>query len=194
MARSRTAPERLVRPEERMDIQSIVRRLLAADDPIKDTLTRVCEALHEAGGWSDVRFQPADRYARALPSVQVTNASSQPDVAHDFSARPSPLNLASTARDSFVFAVQGASDLLGVIECRDAQRDTPNAALLGTVASLGPAIGQFIERQRAPTGRASATKRRSGATSARAEIRLERAFEAMETVADSVLIVDRKGR
>ncbi len=195
MARSRMAPERLVRPEERMDIQSIVRRLLAADDPIKDTLTRVCEALREVGGWSDVRFRPADRHARALPSVQVTNASSQPGTAHHLSARPTPLNLVASARGSFVFAVQGASDLLGVIECRDAQRDTPDAALLGIVASLGPAIGQFIERLCAPARRrASAAKRRLGATSARAEIRLDRAFEAMETVADSVLIFDRKGR
>lgn len=92
----------------------------------------------------------------------------------------------------FAFPVQGTSGLLGVIECRGGRSDAPNATICSVAASLGPAIGRFIERQHEIAEQHSIQAEQGmQAEDARRVNRLE---AVIESLADSVVVFDRDGR
>ncbi|MGH2517321.1 MAG: PAS domain-containing sensor histidine kinase, partial [Ktedonobacterales bacterium] len=103
------------------------------------------------------------------------------------------LVLAGGVRSAFAFPVRGIHGFLGVIECRGGKLASPDAAVLSVAASLGPSIGQFIERQheRAEQRDLSETRYVMHAEGARWASRLEAVSEAL---ADSMVIFDRDGR
>lgn len=249
-ARARTqrtpAQVRLAEPEaqlldkssdHRLDIQYVVRRLLAEGVDTEETLTRVCTVLRDAMGWNEVSFWPAEGHARVRPSAHALTSSGQryvqsatarhvarlagirlvghvfstgepafvtevaqvapiaqvAQVAHGSAFPRASLALTGGARSIFAFPVRGTQTLLGVIECLGGQSDSPDTALLGGAASLGPAIGLFIERQReiAERRHIAETEHVMHVESARWAHRLEAVCEAL---ADSAIIFDCNGR
>ena len=217
--------------DHRLDMQYVVRRLLAEGDDTEETLTRVCTVLRDAMGWNEVSFWPAEGQARVRPSASalvssgqryvqpttarhvahiagirlvghvfttgepacVTEVAQGTQVAHGSTFPHASLALAGGARSVFAFPVRGTHTLLGVIECLGGQSDSPDTALLGGAASLGPAIGLFIERQREIAERRyiAETEHVMHAESAAWASRLEAVCEAL---ADSAIIFDCGGR
>lgn len=168
--------------EHHLDMQYIVSRLLAEGDDIEDTLTRVCAVLRDSMGWNEVAFRPADGHLRVLPSVSAVIR-----IADGHTCRHPSLAPADSAWHTFSFPVRGTHALLGVIECRGAQPDSPDSAILSAAASLGPAIGRFIERQREVGERRDVheTEHMADAENPRWVSQLKAVFEAL---ADSVVI------
>lgn len=175
-------------PAHHLDIQYIVSHLLAEGDDIEETLTRICAVLRDSMGWSEVSFQPTGQHSCVLPTVNAVRHIADGNI----HSRPS-LALAGGAWHTFTFPVRGAHALLGIIECRGAQADSPESAILSEAASLGPTIGRFIEQQREIAERRNvhATKYKVDEEKPHWVHQLAAAFEAL---ADSVIIFDPDGR
>lgn len=141
--------------------------------------------IHHAGLMTDIRLVECVSATRE-PACVTTRARGG-------TSRRTAVAPSSVAMSAFAFPVLGTCGLLGVIECLGRHPNSPDVTLLGIAASLGSAIGQFIERQCESTERrySPETEHVMSAERAHHASQLEAVFEAL---ADSVLMFDRDGR
>jgi PAS domain S-box-containing protein len=125
-----------------------------------------CSTIWRAPSITAIEFEAVSQQTSLPPNVGLPGhvwAHGEPVGITDVLKDSSFLRLKAATKDSlhgaFAFPIQGRNGILGVIEFYSHEIQPPDPELLGTVATLGNQIGQFIERHQAEAARRMSEER-----------------------------------